>query len=222
MSRVRVEARSESTAPLGARVAGGDLAARLDSVTVLDVRSPAEFDSVHIPGSVNLPLDRLPEYVSELTSAVRTPVVLICRSGQRAREAERALEAAGLPGLHVLDGGLTAWESAGLPVVRGKQRWSMERQVRGTAGALVLASLAASLVLPPLAWVAAGIGGGLLFSAIADTCAMAKILARLPYNHGARCDASLVLRSIEAARQRRDQRTTGSGGLDESNEEGEI
>ncbi len=186
-------------AALGARVAAQELVDRLGEVTVLDVRSPAEFAAMHIPGSFNLPLDRLPEYGSQLGSAVENPVVLVCRSGQRAQEAERALLGADLPGLHVLAGGLSAWENAGLPVVRGKERWSMERQVRGVAGALVLAGLAGSLVAPRLAFLAAGVGAGLLVSAITDTCTMARILAMLPYNKGTGCDVGQVIREMSEA-----------------------
>lgn len=179
------------------RVSSSELAERLGSVTVLDVRTPGEFASVHIPGSFNLPLDRLPEYVDELGNAVNSPVVLVCRSGQRAREAERGLQAVDLPGLHVLEGGLASWESAGLPVVRGAGRWTMERQVRGVAGGLVLAGLLGGLVAPPLRLVSAFVGGGLLFSAVTDSCMMARLLARLPYNReAAACDISQIVRAI--------------------------
>lgn len=188
-------------APWAARVAAAELSDRLDRVTVLDVRSPAEFASVHIPGSFNLPLDRLGEHVTELGASAVQPVVLVCRSGQRAQEAERQLIVCDLPGLAVLDGGLTAWEGAGLPVVRGEQRWSMERQVRGVAGALVLGGLIASLKYRPLAALSAAVGGGLVFSAVSDTCMMAKVLARLPYNQGAECEVSQVIRGIAARRE---------------------
>jgi rhodanese-related sulfurtransferase len=184
---------------MGTRVSSGELAERLDRVTVLDVRTPGEFSSVHIPGSFNLPLDRLPEYVDALGNAVNSPVVLVCRSGQRATEAERGLQAVDLPGLHVLDGGLGAWESAGLPVVRGAGRWSMERQVRGVAGALVLAGLLGGLVVPPLRLVSAFVGGGLFVSAITNSCMMARLLAKLPYNReAATCDISRIVWEVAA------------------------
>lgn len=177
-------------------VTSDQLMERLNEATILDVRTPAEFEAVHIPGSFNLPLDRLPEHVNAVGSAVNNPVVLVCRSGQRAREAEQCMLAADVPGVQVLDGGLGAWEGAGLPVVRGKTRWSMERQVRGVAGGIVLASLVGSLVARPLALVAAGVGAGLLFSAVTDTCTMARVLGRLPYNQADGCDVSDVLRDL--------------------------
>lgn len=167
-------------------------------VTLLDVRTPAEFESVHIPGSYNVPLDRLSEHRDELRSALTDPVILVCRSGMRARQAEQALAAAGLSRLHVLDGGLSAWESAGKPVKRGQQKWSLERQVRGVAGALVLAGAVGGLtVWPPLTLLAAAVGGGLTFSAITDTCGMAILLSKLPYNRGATCDIRDVVTRLE-------------------------
>lgn len=99
--------------------------------------------------------------------------------------------------VHILDGGLSAWEAAGLPVNRGRHRWSMERQVRGIAGGLALAGGVAGLVVwRPLGGLAAGIGGGLLVSALTDTCTMARVLAKLPYNRGAGCDVDAVVRAL--------------------------
>lgn len=184
-----------------AKVQPAELSELMTSATVVDVRSPAEYEAAHIPGSFNVPLDRIPECARELGAVADEPVILVCRSGQRAEAAERELQASDLCGLRVLEGGLGAWEAAGLPVNRGKQRWSMERQVRGVAGALVLAGLLGSLKLRPLALLSAAVGGGLLFSAVTDSCTMAKVLAKLPFNQGAGCDVSQVMREI-AARER--------------------
>lgn len=87
-------------------------------------------------------------------------------------------------------------------MVRGQQTWSMERQVRGVAGALVLAgALGGLLVAQPFVWLAAGVGGGLLFSAVSNTCGMAKVLALLPHNKGQSCDVRQVISSLAAAQQ---------------------
>jgi rhodanese-related sulfurtransferase len=184
-----------------AKVHPTELEALMETATVVDVRSPAEYEAAHIPGSFNLPLDRLPACAQDIESAADGPVVLVCRSGQRAEAAQRELQGADLCDLRVLQGGLGAWEAAGLPVNRGRQRWSMERQVRGAAGALVLAGLLASLKFRPAALVSMAVGGGLLFSAVSDTCAMAKVLGKLPYNQGAGCDVDAVLREMSARRQ---------------------
>ena len=179
-----------------------DLLTRSAPVTILDVRTPAEFASAHISGSYNVPLDLLPEHASAIGAATGEPVVLVCRSGARARQAEQALRSAQLPRLHVLDGGLSAWEAAGLPLNRGRQRWSLERQVRGVAGSLVLVgTLGGLLVSPPLGLLAVGVGSGLAFSAITDTCGMALLLGKLPYNRGAGCDVGAVLSDVASRRQ---------------------
>lgn len=166
-------------------------------VTILDVRTPAEYESSHIPGSYNVPLDTLGEHAGELASAVGGPVVLVCRSGMRAQQAEQTLQGTHLQRFHVLDGGLSSWEAAKLPVNRGQQRWSMERQVRGVAGALTLTGALASLFAwRPAAALSAGVGGGLLVSALTDSCTMAKFLGKLPYNQGVSCDVPSVINDI--------------------------
>ena len=109
-------------------------------------------------------------------------VVLSCRTENRARQAQQLLTAAGVPSLPIVEGGIVAWEADGAPVVRGVARWDMERQVRFTAGVLVLVSILVSLVIPEARFVAGFIGAGLVFSAVTNTCTMALGLAKLPYN----------------------------------------
>ena len=55
---------------------------------LLDVRTPAEYESVHISGSYNVPLDTLGEHATEIREDVDVPVVLVCQSGSRSRQAE--------------------------------------------------------------------------------------------------------------------------------------
>lgn len=159
---------------------GGPHAPRL-----LDVRTPAEFEASHIPGAYNVPLDTLREHREELATHLDEDVVLICRAGPRARQAEEALAGAGLPNLRVLSGGMQAWEQGGGEVRRGRERWDLERQVRLVAGGLVLTSVVASMSAPALKWAAAGVGGGLTFAALSNTCAMGNLLSKLPYNQTA-------------------------------------
>ena len=95
----------------------------------LDVRSPVEYREVHLAGSRLVPLDAMqgPALASELAGK---KVVIICRSGNRAKQAAATLAAAGHGDLAVLDGGVLAWQAAGLPVNRGQAGLSLERQVR--------------------------------------------------------------------------------------------
>ena len=171
------------------------------NVRIIDVRTPGEFESVHIPGAYNVPLDLLREHRDEFCAHFDENVVLVCRSGQRAGQAEETLRDAGLFNLHILAGGMLGWESAGLPVNRGAERWDLERQVRLVAGSLVLSSILGSVAVPRLKWLAAGIGGGLAFAALSNTCAMGMLLAELPYNRSADCDPQTVVAQLIASKQ---------------------
>ena len=165
-------------------------------VRVIDVRTPAEYAAAHVPGSVNVPLPDLDEHRAELTAPGAGPTVLVCRSGRRAAAAEAQLRKAGLTEMHVLDGGVEEWIRHGHPVraLHDVGGWSIERQVRGVAGALVASSIAVSIAWPPARFLAGAIGAGLFFAAVSDPCAMGNLGGRLP--HTRRTGGSCDLRSI--------------------------
>ncbi len=172
----------------------------VDPPRIVDVRTPVEFETVHIPGSHNVPLDLLRQHHTELASSLDADVILVCRSGARAGQAEAALGEAGLPGLRVLAGGMTDWETAGAPVARGRQTWDLERQVRLTTGSIVAASILGSTITPRLKWVAAAIGTGLVGAAVTNTCAMGVALSKMPWNRTpAATDIATVIRSLQTA-----------------------
>jgi rhodanese-related sulfurtransferase len=169
------------------------------TIRVLDVRTGGEFETVHIPGSYNVPLDALADRVKEFAELDQS-VVLVCQSGGRASQACDKLTAAGSEQTLLLDGGMNAWTSAGGDVVRGEtERWAMDRQVRLVAGSLVVAGVLASTVVPKAKWFSAAVGGGLLFSAVSNTCAMGTALSKLPYNRTAPCDVDGVLDDMRCA-----------------------
>ncbi len=185
------------TAP--ATIDSHDLSRLLGSATpprVLDVRTPGEFETAHIAGAYNVPLDLLREHRDEIVTHLDEDVVLVCRSGQRAAAAEETLRDAGLSNVHILDGGISAWEARGFAVNRGAGRWDLERQVRLVAGSIVLTSVLGSIAAPRLKWLAGAVGGGLTFAALSNTCAMGMLLSKLPYNRGARCDAQTVVSQL--------------------------
>lgn len=167
---------------------------------VLDVRSAAEFEHGHIAGAYNVPLHLLAEHAAEMRAATGHPVVLVCQSGQRARRAEDVLRVAGLTAVRVLDGGMAAWQRDGLPLRRIRARISLERQVRMLAGSLAASGALAALVIHPWwAVVPLAIGSGLAIAGATDTCGMALLLARLPYNRGSRtCDTEAMVRRFVA------------------------
>ncbi|MEV0665810.1 rhodanese-like domain-containing protein [Actinomadura luteofluorescens] len=171
-----------------------------DRPRIIDVRTPGEFETGHIPGSYNVPLDLLREHRAELRAHLDEQVVLVCRSGQRAGQASQALATAGLPNLRVLHGGIGAWQAAGEAVAAGRSRWDLERQVRLVAGSIVLGSVLTSTTVPRAKWLAAAIGGGLTFAALSNTCAMGMALSKLPYNRGPKCDMTAVLSALASDR----------------------
>jgi rhodanese-related sulfurtransferase len=168
---------------------------------VVDVRTPAEYETAHIPGSVNVPLALVQDHTVQLAAHLDGPVVLACQSGNRARTAHQALTAAGVTQLAILDGGVAAHTAAGHPVLRGRRRWALERQVRLVAGSIVAGSVLASLRFPRARFLAGGIGAGLTTAALTDTCAMGAALSALPYNRGGRTVALPdVLQALQALR----------------------
>ncbi len=163
------------------------------ALRILDVRTGGEFETVHIPGSYNVPLDTLGEHVEDLAD-VEHPVVLVCKSGARAGQAHSKLTNAGKQRLHLLDGGMDAWESSGGDVVRGTStKWALDRQVRLVAGSISLVGILVSIFAPKAKWLAGGVAAGLTFSAVSNTCAMGTALSKLPYNKSNNCDIDGVL-----------------------------
>lgn len=160
------------------------------SALLLDVRTPAEFEEAHISGAVLHPLSNLnPDEVEKL-AAGKSECIVICKSGNRAGQAAEKLKASNLPKLSVMDGGVTAWEAAGLPLERGQKMMSLERQVRIAAGTFVLTGALLGYFVNP-AWIALSgfVGAGLIFAGITDTCGMGMVLARMPWNN--RCRSSI-------------------------------
>ncbi|AJF63367.1 rhodanese-like domain-containing protein [Streptomyces vietnamensis] len=166
---------------------------------LLDVRTPGEFRTAHIPGSYNVPLDTLREHRAELLAHLDEDVVLVCRSGARAAQAEKALAEGGLPNLRVLEGGIVAWETAGAPVDRGPERWDMERQVRLVAGSIVLATGLIGVFVPGAHLIGTAIGAGLTYAALSNSCAMGVLLSKLPYNRGPRPDIRTAIAELRSA-----------------------
>ncbi|TLP94466.1 rhodanese-like domain-containing protein [Nesterenkonia salmonea] len=151
---------------------------------LVDVRTPAEYESLRVPESHNVPLDLLQRHRDTLAEQFADEVVLICQTGNRANQALQHLNAAGVNTARVLEGGVVAMEAQHRQhTSRGKQRWAMDRQVRMVAGSLVLTGfLGGKLISSKVGYLAGAIGAGLTFSALTDSCAMAAALNKMPWN----------------------------------------
>jgi rhodanese-related sulfurtransferase len=86
---------------------------------LLDVREPDEYAQGHAPGSTLIPLGQLEQRLNEITGYKNKPVAVICRSGRRSAQAAKLLDQAGFSAVSNVEGGMLAWQKAGLPVVTG-------------------------------------------------------------------------------------------------------
>jgi rhodanese-related sulfurtransferase len=82
-------------------------------ITVLDVREPEEWDAGHIEGAVHVPLQQLPQRLSEIDRTL--PVLCVCKVGARSAQAVAFLQSRGYNAVN-LHGGMLAWDNAGRPV----------------------------------------------------------------------------------------------------------
>lgn len=82
---------------------------------ILDVREPHEFAAGHVPGSTLIPLGQLPAQLRQLPTDRR--VLIVCATGNRSSYATQMLQGAGHDA-HNIDGGMAAWQGAGLPIER--------------------------------------------------------------------------------------------------------
>lgn len=154
------------------------------NVELIDVRTPVEFREVHALFARNLPLDQLNAgKLAQERNETQDPLYVICKSGNRGKQACEKLVDAGYTNVFNVEGGTTAWEQAGLPVSRGQKAISLERQVRIAAGSLVFVGSALAVFVHPY-WIGlpAFVGAGLVFAGITDTCGMGMLIARMPWN----------------------------------------
>jgi rhodanese-related sulfurtransferase len=86
--------------------------------TVLDVRGADEFAGGHLRDAKNIPLADLATRIGELDKSKNRTVVVVCQTGARSDKAAKQLAAAGFEDVWSLDGGVAAWQAAGLPLAK--------------------------------------------------------------------------------------------------------
>ena len=152
-----------------------------EGALLVDVREPDEHARERIPNARLVPLSRLPTRLNRLEAPA---VIFHCRSGSRTVAAADKLAALAGGDAYILSGGLEAWKTAGLPVLKDRSRpIEMMRQVQIAAGSLVLLGVGLGALFHPAFYALAGfVGAGLLFAGTTGTCGMARILAFAPWN----------------------------------------
>jgi rhodanese-related sulfurtransferase len=153
---------------------------------LLDVRTPPEYASAHVPGVKLMPLNELNVETVLSQHEPGRPIYVLCQAGARASKAIEQFERAGCYDCVLVEGGTQAWIDAGLPVHRGAGTvLPLMRQVQIVVG--LLSGAGALLALAMNRWFAViplFFGCGLLFAGVTGKCGMALMLAKMPWNRG--------------------------------------
>lgn len=107
----------------GAQVTTGEATKLInrEDAEVLDVREPLDFAAGHVSGARNIPLAKLSERASELEKFKTVPLIVCCETGLRSNRAVKELKKLGFERVFSLDGGIAAWNKAGLPLTAKKE-----------------------------------------------------------------------------------------------------
>ena len=149
---------------------------------LVDVREQCEFDRERIPGSQLLPMSSMRD--AKPVKSASGKVIFLCASGARTNTNSPLLAACTDGEAYVLEGGLSAWKRAGLPVERQERKpVSILRQALMTAGVLAIAGFVLGTYVAP-AWhlLSLLVGCGLLFSGATNFCPMAFFVSLMPWN----------------------------------------
>lgn len=152
------------------------------NAVLIDIRSADEYRQQHIPNARSVPL-------ADLAAAEKQPeqmvLIFYCSGGMRTQSNAAVLaQYAQCCEAYILDGGLSNWNKAGLPVVgTHRDRIDMVRQTQIVAGSLILLGALLGVLISPWFFVlCAFVGAGLLFAGLTGFCGMAKLLAKMPWN----------------------------------------
>jgi rhodanese-related sulfurtransferase len=104
----------------GLQPAGLTALVNRDNALVVDLRPSADFEKGHVPGAKNVQMSQFDPENKQLAAARALPVVLVCKAGQTSGAAAKRLRKAGFEHVYVLDGGIGAWQQAGLPLTKGR------------------------------------------------------------------------------------------------------
>jgi len=84
---------------------------------ILDIRDKKVFDKGHIVNAINIPLAKLEERIIELEKNKNNPLIVVCQMGHQSGDGVKKLEAQGYSQVYKMSGGMTEWQTQGLPLV---------------------------------------------------------------------------------------------------------
>lgn len=155
---------------------------------ILDVRERDEFEAEHIEHSINVPLSHFasvaPGVLNQLTES---KVLVMCRSGARARLANQQIAHLGFLDRiksEVFEGGILEWKKLGNPtIIKKRTHLPVLRQVQIGAGSFILLGVVLGFFIhPALFGISAFVGAGLVFAGVSGICMLANLLALMPWN----------------------------------------
>lgn len=152
---------------------------------LIDVREKEEFQGEHIAYANSLPLSDLENLFPQLNIPEDRKIIIHCFKGTRGEQACLYIKACGSCGNEIfnLDGGITAWKDAGLPIVGKSRGISIFRQVQIIVGSFIVLLVVVGFMGVSLAFLLAGLlGAALLFAGLTGWCGLAIILKKMPWN----------------------------------------
>ena len=147
-----------------------------------------------------MPLDVLREHRDELRAPPRRSTPSSSAAPAARQQAQQAWPTPGCRTYGSCRAVSLAGQSAGPVAPAGAETWDLERQVRLVAGGLWPRAVLGSAKVPALKWLAAGVGSGLVFAAVSNTCAMGTALSKMPYNRGPRTDLDAIVAALTDSR----------------------
>jgi rhodanese-related sulfurtransferase len=91
-----------------------------ENALLIDVSSQADFEKGHIPGAKPIAIGQFDPESKELAKMKDLPIAIVCRNGQASAQAAQRLKKAGFTKVFWLDGGLSAWSEAQMPLAKGR------------------------------------------------------------------------------------------------------
>lgn len=154
---------------------------REKKIRLVDIREPDEVAALRVPGAESAPLSVL-HWMRFTPASEELPIVFTCNSGKRTGKHSDLLQTLAAGPAWQMEGGVSAWAKQGLPVERGHNGMPIFRQIQIGAGSLVLLGLAGAFVWPPMIWLSAFVGAGLLFAGLTGFCGLGMLLSAMPWN----------------------------------------
>ena len=169
-------------------ISAKELSAKLNqgAATLIDIREPDEYARAHIAGAHSLPLSRFTR--SPVPLEGEKIAVFCCKTGQRTSFNTSLIKLhCGATEVYALEGGVDSWEKAGLELETDRKKpIEIIRQVQITIGSLILVSLLLGLVFSPWFLALSAVAGvGMLMAGITGSCALASLIAGMPWNKSA-------------------------------------